>query len=67
MVSIKSKVGAGDSMVAGIIWALVQNKTLKDSIRYGMAAGSAAVMTPSTELCRKNDVEKLYHKIKSGK
>jgi 6-phosphofructokinase 2 len=63
-VSIKSKVGAGDSMVAGITLALARGKTLEDAIRFGIAAGAAAVMTPGTELCRKEDAERLYEKMK---
>ncbi len=60
-VSIHSKVGAGDSMVAGLVLALARGKALDDALRYGVAAGSAAVMTGGTELCRREDVERLYH------
>ena len=63
-VSIKSKVGAGDSMVAGITLALARGLPVEDSVRFGIAAGAAAVMTPGTELCRKDDAERLYKKMK---
>lgn len=63
VVPIQSKVGAGDSMVGGIVWALAAGKELLDSIRYGVAAGSAAVMTPGTELCYPEDVWDLYERI----
>jgi 6-phosphofructokinase 2 len=56
----KSVVGAGDSMVAGMTFSLAQGKSLREMIRYGVAAGTAATMTPGSELCRKNDVENLY-------
>lgn len=59
-VPIVSKVGAGDSMVAGIVLSLARGKTLRDSVRFGVAAGAAAVMAPGTELCRREDVERLY-------
>jgi 6-phosphofructokinase 2 len=59
-VHIQSKVGAGDSMVAGLVFALSQGKELADALRFGVAAGSAAVMTAGTELCRKEDTERLY-------
>ncbi|RCW52147.1 MULTISPECIES: 1-phosphofructokinase family hexose kinase [Halanaerobium] len=62
-VPIKSKVGAGDSMVAGIVLSLARGESLKESFHYGLAAGSAAVMTPGTELCTKEDTERLYQKI----
>lgn len=59
-VPIISKVGAGDSMVAGIILSLARGYALRDAVRFGVAAGTAAVMTPGTELCRRDDTERLY-------
>lgn len=63
IVPIKSKVGAGDSMVAGIVMGLAQGYDLIDAARLGVAAGSAAVMTAGTELCRKDDAMRLYDEI----
>lgn len=63
VVPIQSKVGAGDSMVGGLVWALSTGKTLREAVRYGIAAGSAAVMTSGTELCRKEDVFDIYERI----
>ncbi len=63
-VPIKSKVGAGDSMVAGIALALSNGKSVVEAVQYGIAAGAAAVMTPGTELCRGEDVRDLYERIK---
>ena len=60
VVPIRSKVGAGDSMVGGIVLSLAQGHSLREAIRYGLAAGAAAVMTPGSELCRREDVERLY-------
>jgi 6-phosphofructokinase 2 len=65
-VRIRSKIGAGDSMVAGIVWSLAQGWDLVEAARYGVAAGSAAVMTPGTELCRREDTERLYEQMKDG-
>lgn len=65
-VPISSKVGAGDSMVAGIVLSLSRGKELREAALYGIAAGSAAVMTPGTELCRKEDTERLYAKMISS-
>jgi 6-phosphofructokinase 2 len=59
-VPIRSRVGAGDSMVAGLVLALARGASLYDAARFGVAAGAAAVMTPGTELCRREDVEQLY-------
>lgn len=62
-VKIRSKVGAGDSMVAGIVHGLAEGKPIRDAVRLGVAAGAAAVITPGTELCRRPDVERLYAEL----
>lgn len=64
LVPVKSRVGAGDSMLAGIVLGLACGYPIEKSVWLGIAAGSAAVMTPGTELCRKADVERLFKKIK---
>ena len=64
-VPIVSKVGAGDSMVAGIVLSLARGKALRESVLFGVAAGAAAVMTPGTELCRREDVERLFESMVS--
>jgi 6-phosphofructokinase 2 len=56
----KSTVGAGDSMVGGMVWALSQNKTLKEVIRWGVACGSAATMNEGTQLFKKEDAQRLF-------
>jgi 6-phosphofructokinase 2 len=63
VVPIKSKVGAGDSMVGGMVRSLADGDSLRDAVRHGIAAGTAAVMTPGTELCRKDDAENLFGRI----
>jgi len=64
-VPIVSKVGAGDSMVAGIVLSLARGKPLRESVLFGVAAGAAAVMTPGTELCRREDAERLLESMVS--
>jgi len=62
-VPIRSKVGAGDSMVGGMIFSLEQGKTLRESVLFGISAGAAAVMNPQRELCRLSDTEELFKKL----
>lgn len=59
----KSTVGAGDSMVAGIVHALSLGNTLDKAIQYGVACGTAATLNPGTELCRKEDVLRLLGQV----
>jgi len=65
-VPIVSKVGAGDSMVAGIALSLARGNPLRESVLFGVAAGTAAVMTPGTELCRREDAERLFESMIAG-
>lgn len=60
----RSTVGAGDSMVAGMTLSLSQGRTLLETVRYGVACGSAATMNVGTELCKLEDVERLYAGMK---
>ena len=62
-VPVKSKVGAGDCMVAGIVLSLTRGMSLGEAVRFGVAAGAAAVMTAGTELCRREDTERLYRRM----
>jgi 6-phosphofructokinase 2 len=63
IVPIRSKVGAGDSMVGGLVLGLTRGLPLMDAVRFGVAAGAAAVMTDGTELCRRYDVERLFARM----
>jgi 6-phosphofructokinase 2 len=56
----RSTVGAGDSMVAGITHYLNNKQSLLDSVRMGVACGTAATMNTGTELFQKPDVDRLY-------
>jgi 6-phosphofructokinase 2 len=62
-----STVGAGDSMVAGMVHALSQGKSMKEVVRMGVACGTAATMNPGTELFRKEDVDRLYQWLNRAK
>ena len=53
-------VGAGDSMLGAVVLALAQGRELGDAVRYGVAAGAATVMRPGTQLCLREDVERLF-------
>jgi len=64
-VPIVSKIGAGDSMVAGIVLSLARGNTPRESVVFGVAASAAAVMTPGTELCRREDAERLFEDMVS--
>jgi 6-phosphofructokinase 2 len=47
-------------MLAGIVLGLARGLALSEAVRFGMAAGAAALLGSGTELCRRSDVERLY-------
>jgi 6-phosphofructokinase 2 len=59
----RSAVGAGDSFVGALVLRLAQGRPLEEAFLYASAAGAAALLTPATELCRRDDVERLYRQI----
>lgn len=59
-VPVMSATGAGDSFVGGMTLALAEGRSTAQAFLLGMAAGSATVMHPGTDLCRRADVERLH-------
>lgn len=63
VVPVRSRVGAGDCTVAGFALARARGLDVVDATRFGVAAGTAAVMMPGTVLCRREDTEALYARM----
>ena len=59
-VESKSTVGAGDSLLAGIVLGLCRGLALRNAVQFGVAAGAAALLGSGTQLCRRDDVERMY-------
>ena len=59
-----SVVGAGDSFLGAMIWSLTAGHDMEAAFRHGVAAGSAALLLPGTELCQREDVERLVGEVK---
>ncbi|MFC5527271.1 1-phosphofructokinase family hexose kinase [Rhodanobacter ginsengisoli] len=62
-VAVKSAVGAGDSMLAGVLVGLTRGLSLREATRFGIAAGAAALLAEGTQLCRLDDVERIYRQL----
>jgi 1-phosphofructokinase family hexose kinase len=54
-----SAIGAGDSLVAGLVLGLSRGQSLEASLRLGTAAGAATALHPGTRLGTREDVERL--------
>ncbi len=64
VVKVRSTVGAGDSMVAGMVSVLAQEGDLEHVLQMGIACGSATTMVQGTGLFGKKDVDRLFSEIK---
>jgi 6-phosphofructokinase 2 len=59
----RSSVGAGDSFVALLTLKLAAGRPLREALQYAVAAGTAAVTTPATELFHPQEMEHLYKRL----
>jgi 6-phosphofructokinase 2 len=63
-VPVRSRVGAGDSTVAGFIFRLARGKAIEDCARFATACGTAATLAPGNQLCRLSDVQRILPKVR---
>lgn len=59
----KNPIGAGDSMVGGLVWALTQRIALKEALGWGVASGAATASLPGTEVGSRPLIEELYSQV----
>lgn len=60
----KNPIGAGDSMVGGLIWALTQGIVLKEALGWGVASGAATASLSGTEIGSRPLIEELYLQVR---
>jgi len=61
--SFLSTIGAGDSFVGGMVWALNRDASMREAFRYGMAAAAAALSHAGTELGSAAEIEQRYAEV----
>lgn len=66
-VKVKSTIGSGDSMIAGMLCAFDQGAGLEDALRLGCAAGAATAMSGGSDIGTKADVDLLVSQVKISK
>ncbi|MEN6356874.1 MAG: 1-phosphofructokinase [Armatimonadota bacterium] len=59
-----STIGSGDSLIAGILWALENGRDVQDALKAGCAAGAATAMSSGTDIGSREDVDKLIDEVK---
>jgi 1-phosphofructokinase family hexose kinase len=63
----KNPIGAGDSMVGGLVWALSQGIALKDALGWGVASGAATASLSGTEVGTRPLIEALFGQVRFEK
>ena len=66
-VAVASSVGAGDSFLGAMVWALAASQSIEDAFRYAMAAGASSLMSPGTQLCQRADMVRLADEVRVRK
>ena len=56
-------IGAGDSMVGGLVYALSQGYSVKESLGWGVASGAATASLPGTQVGTLPLIESLLPKV----
>ena len=59
-----SAVGSGDAFLAGVVLTLSRGGSIEEAMELGIASGTAAVLTPGTELCHRREVDILRSRVR---
>ena len=62
-IHVRSSIGAGDSLVAGIIFALNENVLFEDALTLGVACGTASALNPGCDLCKIYDIDMIKKEV----
>lgn len=60
----KNPIGAGDSMVGGLVWALTQGEQLIEALAWGVASGAATASLPGTEVGSRELITQLKAQVR---
>ena len=59
----KNPIGAGDSMVGGLVWALTEQFPLREALGWGVASGAATASQGGTEVGSRALIEALVDQV----
>ncbi|MBI3695101.1 MAG: 1-phosphofructokinase family hexose kinase [Acidobacteria bacterium] len=57
-------IGAGDALAATCVWALSQNQSFQEALRWGVAAGTAAAATPGTSFASLSETQQMREQVR---
>ena len=64
---MRSTIGAGDALLAGLLAELSRGKNLAEALRMGVAAGSASVLYPGTSFAPLAKISEIYCRVRVSK
>lgn len=64
VVAEHNPIGAGDALVAGVVWRLSQNDSFAASLRWGVACGTVAASLDGTAMGSREQVEHITAQIR---
>ncbi len=62
-VNVKSSIGAGDALLAGLVYALSQGWTFAEALTLGVACGTASTLNGAGAFCSKEDVYEIRKEV----
>ena len=65
-VPARNPTGAGDALLAGIIWALLRGLPLEEMARWGVAAGTASAVGEGVSVGTLGEVEAVYEQVSAA-
>jgi len=67
ILKMRSNIGAGDALLAGLLAELSRGKNLADALRMGVATGSASVLYPGTSFAPPAKIFEIYQEVQVSK
>jgi 6-phosphofructokinase 2 len=62
-IAVKTTIGAGDSLLAALVWAFARQATPAEALKLAVAAGTASLLVAGTGLCALEDIQRLETQI----
>ncbi len=62
-VNVKSSTGAGDALMAGMVFALSEGASFKDALCLGVACGTASTLNAGSAVCLRDDVYAIKKEV----
>ena len=62
-VDVVCPIGAGDALAAAFVWAMRRGCSFEDSVRWGVAAGTASARLPGVTFASRHQTEQIYNQV----